>query len=73
MVDSGPACALGHLVPHGTSPPALLGVAAPAAVLANVSIADLVLLSWRYRRCADHAEAIARHAGLFAQAATAEP
>ncbi|MET9181181.1 SLC13 family permease [Kitasatospora aureofaciens] len=36
VVDNGLASALGHLVPHGTSLPALLGVAALAAVLANV-------------------------------------
>ncbi|MFE5587980.1 hypothetical protein [Kitasatospora sp. NPDC056531] len=36
-------------------------------------IADLVLLSCCYRQCADHAGAIARHAGLFAHAATAKP
>ncbi|MEU6968997.1 SLC13 family permease [Kitasatospora aureofaciens] len=36
VVDNGLASALGHLVPHGTSLAALLGVAALAAVLANV-------------------------------------
>ncbi|MEU4300755.1 arsenic transporter [Kitasatospora aureofaciens] len=36
VVDNGLASALGHLVPHGTSLPALLGVAVLAAVLANV-------------------------------------
>ncbi|MEV7597065.1 arsenic transporter [Kitasatospora sp. NPDC089797] len=36
VVDNGLAAALGHLVPHGTSLPALLGLAALAAVLANV-------------------------------------
>ncbi|MFJ9690809.1 SLC13 family permease [Kitasatospora sp. NPDC101183] len=36
VVDNGLASALGHLVPYGTSLPALLGVAALAAVLANV-------------------------------------
>ncbi|MFH9347774.1 SLC13 family permease [Kitasatospora sp. NPDC017646] len=36
VVDNGLASALGHLLPHGTSLPALLGVAALAAVLANV-------------------------------------
>ncbi|GAB7186643.1 anion permease ArsB/NhaD [Kitasatospora sp. Ki12] len=36
VVDNGLASALGHLVPHGTSLPALLGTAALAAVLANV-------------------------------------
>ncbi|MBO1418800.1 SLC13 family permease [Streptomyces sp. FH025] len=36
VVDNGLASALGHLVPHGDSLPALLGVAALAAVLANV-------------------------------------
>lgn len=36
VVDNGLADALGHLVPDGTSLPALLGVAALAAVLANV-------------------------------------
>ncbi|MET8629148.1 hypothetical protein ABZW30_36365 [Kitasatospora sp. NPDC004669] len=34
-----------------------------------VDTADLVLLSCCYRRCADHAGAIARHAELFARAA----
>lgn len=36
VVDNGLASALGHLVPHGTALPALLGTAALAAVLANV-------------------------------------
>ncbi|WP_245205050.1 SLC13 family permease [Kitasatospora sp. RG8] len=36
VVDNGLSSVLGHLVPHGTSLPALLGVAALAAVLANV-------------------------------------
>ncbi|MFD8704899.1 SLC13 family permease [Kitasatospora sp. NPDC059648] len=36
VVDNGLASALGHLVPHGTSLAALLGLAALAAVLANV-------------------------------------
>lgn len=36
VVDNGLASALAHLVPHGTALPALLGVAALAAVLANV-------------------------------------
>lgn len=36
VVDNGLAAALGHLVPDGTSLPALLGTAALAAVLANV-------------------------------------
>ncbi|MFI0923531.1 SLC13 family permease [Streptomyces sp. NPDC021012] len=36
VVDNGLASALGHLVPDGTSLPALLGTAALAAVLANV-------------------------------------
>ncbi|MER6302019.1 SLC13 family permease [Kitasatospora sp. NPDC001539] len=36
VVDNGLASALGHLVPHGTSLPALLGLAGLAAVLANV-------------------------------------
>ncbi|MFJ7906733.1 SLC13 family permease [Kitasatospora sp. NPDC096204] len=36
VVDNGLASALGHLVPHGSSLPALLGIAALAAVLANV-------------------------------------
>ncbi|MFH8384355.1 arsenic transporter [Kitasatospora sp. NPDC018058] len=36
VVDNGLASALGHLVPHGSSLPALLGTAALAAVLANV-------------------------------------
>lgn len=36
VVDNGLASALGHLVPHGESLPALLGTAALAAVLANV-------------------------------------
>ncbi|WP_030231298.1 SLC13 family permease [Streptomyces sp. NRRL S-350] len=36
VVDNGLSSALGHLVPHGTSLPALLGAAAVAAVLANV-------------------------------------
>ncbi|MFJ7244639.1 arsenic transporter [Kitasatospora sp. NPDC098652] len=36
VVDNGLASALGHLLPSGTSLPALLGVAALAAVLANV-------------------------------------
>ncbi|MEU9044250.1 MULTISPECIES: SLC13 family permease [unclassified Kitasatospora] len=36
VVDNGLASALGHLVPHGASLPALLGIAALAAVLANV-------------------------------------
>ena len=34
--DNGLASAAGHLLPHGSSLPALLGVAAFAAVLANV-------------------------------------
>ncbi|MFD0275206.1 SLC13 family permease [Kitasatospora sp. NPDC127111] len=36
VVDNGLSSALGQLVPHGTSLPALLGTAALAAVLANV-------------------------------------
>lgn len=36
VVDNGLASALGHLVPDGSSLPALLGTAALAAVLANV-------------------------------------
>lgn len=36
VVDNGLSSALGHLFPHGTSLPALLGTAALAAVLANV-------------------------------------
>ncbi|MCC9307200.1 arsenic transporter [Kitasatospora sp. RB6PN24] len=36
VVDNGLASALAHLVPHGTALPALLGIAALAAVLANV-------------------------------------
>ncbi|MEU1630695.1 SLC13 family permease [Streptomyces sp. NPDC020096] len=36
VVDNGLATALGHLIPGGTSLPALLGIAALAAVLANV-------------------------------------
>ena len=36
VVDNGLADALGHLVPGGTGLPALLGIAALAAVLANV-------------------------------------
>ncbi|WP_035842661.1 SLC13 family permease [Kitasatospora azatica] len=36
VVDNGLLSALGHLVPHGTALPALLGTAALAAVLANV-------------------------------------
>ncbi|MGA5823646.1 SLC13 family permease [Kitasatospora sp. NPDC094028] len=36
VVDNGLASALGHLVPHGTGLAALLGIAALAAVLANV-------------------------------------
>ncbi len=36
VMDNGLADALGHLVPHGTSLPALLGVAALAALLANL-------------------------------------
>ncbi|MCG6494366.1 SLC13 family permease [Kitasatospora sp. A2-31] len=36
VVDNGLASALGHLVPHGTSLPALLGTAALAAALANI-------------------------------------
>ncbi|MFF7244472.1 arsenic transporter [Embleya sp. NPDC008237] len=36
VVDNGLAAGLGHLIPHGTSLPALLGVAALAAVLANL-------------------------------------
>ncbi|MCP2308985.1 arsenical pump membrane protein [Kitasatospora paracochleata] len=36
VVDNGLAAGLAHLVPHGTSLPALLGLAALAAVLANV-------------------------------------
>ncbi|MFI9364494.1 SLC13 family permease [Kitasatospora sp. NPDC053057] len=36
VVDNGLASGLGHLLPHGTSLPALLGTAALAAVLANV-------------------------------------
>ncbi|MEU8136357.1 SLC13 family permease [Streptodolium elevatio] len=36
VVDNGLADALGHVVPHGTGLPALLAVAALAAVLANV-------------------------------------
>ncbi|MFE6051901.1 SLC13 family permease [Kitasatospora sp. NPDC056446] len=35
VVDNGLASALGHLVPHGVSLPALLGTAVLAAVLAN--------------------------------------
>ncbi len=36
VVDNGLASSLAHLVPHGSTLPALLGVAALAAVLANV-------------------------------------
>ncbi|WP_031224543.1 SLC13 family permease [Streptomyces roseochromogenus] len=36
VVDNGLASALAHLVPHGTALPALLGIAALAALLANV-------------------------------------
>ncbi|MBD0691130.1 transporter [Streptomyces sp. CBMA123] len=36
VVDNGLASGLGHLLPHGTSLPALLGTAALAAALANV-------------------------------------
>ncbi|MEU9479058.1 SLC13 family permease [Streptomyces sp. NPDC048191] len=36
VVDNGLADVLGHVVPHGTGLPALLGIAASAAVLANL-------------------------------------
>ncbi len=36
VVDNGLGAALGHLVPDGAALPALLGIAALAAVLANV-------------------------------------
>jgi arsenical pump membrane protein len=36
VVDNGLSGALGHVVPHGVGLPALLGIAAVAAVLANV-------------------------------------
>ncbi|MFF3918018.1 arsenic transporter [Streptomyces sp. NPDC001852] len=36
VVDNGLADVLGHVVPGGTGLPALLGIAAPAAVLANL-------------------------------------
>ncbi|WP_433603165.1 arsenic transporter [Nocardia sp. CA-135953] len=36
VVDNGLAAALAHLVPHGTTLPTLFGIAAVAAVLANV-------------------------------------